>query len=44
MAACDQVGSSREGREDKEYGGDLPALAADQGVPDRGLLPSQAEG
>ena len=44
MAASDEAGPFGEGREDKEHGGDLPPFVADQGVPDCGLLPAEAEG
>lgn len=44
MAAGHQAGTSREGGKDQEHGGDLPALVAHQGIPDRRLLPAQAEG
>ena len=44
MAARDEIGPSGEGRENQEHGGDLPAFAADQGVPDCGLFSAQVEG
>lgn len=44
MAACDETGTSGEGWEDKEYGGDISAFVADQGVSDCGLLLAEVEG
>ena len=44
MAAGDEVGTSGQGEQDQEHGGDLPAFVADQGVSDCGLFPAQVEG
>ena len=44
MAACDEAGSIGEGGEDKEHGGNLLALAADQRISDCGFLLAEAEG
>lgn len=44
MAARDETGPSGQGEQDQDYGGDLPALVAHQGVPDCRFLSAQAEG
>lgn len=44
MATSDEAGPSGQGEQDQEYGGDLPALVAHQGVPDCRLLSAQTEG
>jgi len=44
MAACDEARTSSESGQDKEYGGDILAFVADQGVSDCGFLLAEAEG
>ena len=43
MAASDEIGTSRKSWEDKEYGGNLSALIAYQGVSDCGFLSAETE-
>lgn len=44
MAACDEAGTSGEGRKDKEHGGDISAFVTDQRVSDCGFLLAKVEG
>lgn len=44
VATSDQTRKTRKGRQNPEYGGDLPSLASHQRVSDCRLLPTEAEG
>ena len=44
MAARDETGPSGQGEQDQNYGGDLSALVAHQGVSDCRFLSAQVEG
>lgn len=44
MAASNEAGAIGQGGKNQEYGGDIPAFIAHQGVPDRRLVLAEAEG